>query len=130
MAPGRAAGLAYPCGMKKPPLSVCSNIWLVRGERSLGGRGRIELLEKIEQTGSIRQAALLMGMSYRVAWQAIEALNELADAPVVDRAVGGRGGGGAVVNEHGQRLIRSFRLLESEHARFVTRVNQKLAKLL
>lgn len=116
--------------MTKDPLLVRSNIWLTRGERSLGGRGRVELLEKIQQTGSIRQAAALMGMSYRVAWQAIEALNELADAPVVDRSVGGRGGGGAVVNEQGQRLIRAFRLLEAEHVRFVNRVNAKLDRLL
>lgn len=71
-----------------------------------------------------------MGMSYRVAWQAIEALNELADAPVVDRSVGGRGGGGAVVNEHGQHLIRVFRSLEAEHTRFVNRMNAKLDSLL
>jgi molybdate transport system regulatory protein len=116
--------------MNKEKLQVRSSLWLVRGERNLGGRGRVELLEKIQQTGSIRQAAASMGMSYRVAWQAIEALNELADSPVVDRSVGGRGGGGAVVNEQGQRLIRAFRLLEAEHVRFVNRVNAKLDRLL
>lgn len=116
--------------MKKEPLLIRSSLWMVRGERSLGGRGRVELLEHIQETGSIRQAALAMGMSYRVAWQAIEALNELADAPVVDRAVGGRGGGGAVVNANGQRLIKAFRTIEAEHARFVDRVSLKLDKLL
>lgn len=116
--------------MKKEPLLIRSNLWMTRGERSLGGRGRMELLERIQETGSIRQAAMAMGMSYRVAWQAIEALNELADAPVVDRAVGGRGGGGAVVNAHGLRLIKAFRAIESEHVRFVERVSQKLDKLM
>lgn len=122
--------LTYACAMNKDKLQVRSSLWLVRGDRNLGGRGRVELLEKIQQTGSIRQAAMSMGMSYRVAWQAIEALNELADAPVVDRSVGGKGGGGAVVNEQGQRLIRVFRSLEAEHTRFVNRMNAKLDSLL
>ena len=116
--------------MNKEPLLIRSNIWMVRGERSLGGRGRMELLERIQETGSIRQAAMAMGMSYRVAWQAIEALNELADAPVVDRVIGGRGGGGAIVNEHGQRLLKAFRAIESEHDRFIHRVGVKLEKLM
>ena len=116
--------------MNADQLLVRSNVWLTRGDRSLGGRGRVELLERIQELGSIRQAAMSMGMSYRVAWQAIDALNELSDEPLVTRAVGGKGGGGAVVNEHGQRLIKTFRLIEAEHARFVERVNGKLGKLM
>jgi molybdate transport system regulatory protein len=116
--------------MSTDPLLLRSNLWLVRGERSLGGPGRVELLERIEALGSIRQAALSMGMSYRVAWQAVEALNQLTDLPVVTREVGGKGGGGALVSEHGRRLIRVFRLLEAEHAQFVAQVNQKIDALM
>jgi molybdate transport system regulatory protein len=116
--------------MTTDPILLRSNLWLTRGEHSLGGRGRVELLERIDQLGSIRQAALSMGMSYRVAWQAVEALNALSDAPVVTRETGGRGGGGAALSDHGRQLIRVFRLLEAEHTQFVERVNGKIARLM
>ena len=48
-----------------------ANFWLLADGCSVGGHGRIELLERIRQSGSIRQAAIAMGMSYRAAWGAV-----------------------------------------------------------
>ncbi|MDT0498096.1 LysR family transcriptional regulator [Algiphilus sp. W345] len=115
--------------MSGSQFSIRSNFWLMVGDKSLAGRGRIELLERIAETGSIRQAAMAMRMSYRAAWDAVDAMNQRAAAPVVSRATGGRGGGGAVLTEAGVRLVNLFRSVEAEHARSVEQINERLAGL-
>ena len=57
------------------------------------GPGKIELLEAIARTGSIRQAARTMRMSYRRAWLLIESINRSFREPVTTASVGGQGGG-------------------------------------
>ena len=72
---------------------------------------RIALLKQIEQTGSISQGAKNAGISYKSAWDAINEMNQLSEQTLVDRATGGKGGGGAVVTRYGQRLIQLYDLL-------------------
>ncbi|WP_029590039.1 molybdenum-dependent transcriptional regulator [Franconibacter helveticus] len=72
---------------------------------------RIALLKQIEQTGSISQGAKLAGISYKSAWDAISEMNQLSDQLLVERATGGKGGGGAEVTRYGQRLIQLYDLL-------------------
>ncbi|HRL99104.1 MAG TPA: LysR family transcriptional regulator, partial [Acidovorax sp.] len=62
---------------------------------------RIDILKQIGGTGSISQAARVVGVSYKAAWQAVDTLTNLAGAPLVVRAVGGAGGGGAQLTEAG-----------------------------
>jgi molybdate transport system regulatory protein len=89
------------------------------GDRLLGGHARIELLAKIGETGSITAAARAVGMSYKGAWDAVDAMNNLADEPLVVRATGGKHGGGTHLTAHGEQLIQAFKALEVEHQRFV-----------
>ncbi|WP_421531876.1 molybdenum-dependent transcriptional regulator [Lelliottia amnigena] len=72
---------------------------------------RIALLKQIEQTGSISQGAKNAGISYKSAWDAINEMNTLNEQTLVDRATGGKGGGGAVLTRYGQRLIKLYDLL-------------------
>ena len=72
---------------------------------------RIALLKQIEQTGSISQGAKNAGISYKSAWDAINEMNQLSEQTLVERATGGKGGGGAVVTRYGQRLIQLYDLL-------------------
>jgi len=78
------------------------------------GPGKAELIERIDQTGSISAAARAMGMSYRRAWQLVEALNADFREPVIRTAVGGRQGGGASVTAYGRRLAARFRAMEDK----------------
>lgn len=80
------------------------------------GPGKAELIERIQQTGSISAAARAMGMSYRRAWQLVEALNATYRQLVVITAVGGQHGGGAKVTPHGRRLAALFRSMERKAA--------------
>jgi molybdate transport system regulatory protein len=66
---------------------------------------RIDILRAIGRTGSISQAARDVAVSYKAAWQAVDTLTNLAGVPLVGRAVGGVGGGGASLTAQGQQLL-------------------------
>ena len=78
------------------------------------GPGRAALLAHIARTGSITSAARAMGMSYRRAWQLVDAMNSSFVEPVVVTEVGGRRGGGAVVIALGKRVIALYRAMENK----------------
>ena len=89
-------------------LDVDGRIWITIGREKFIGKGRVELMEKIKQFGSIRQAALAMEMSYRQAWQLIDEINNMAQTPLVISSRGGKGGGKAVITATGEQLIDLF----------------------
>jgi molybdate transport system regulatory protein len=76
------------------------------------GPGKIELLESIERTGSIRAAAALMKMSYRRAWMLLQALERAFAKPLLETARGGSKGGGASLTPHGRKVVAEYRALE------------------
>ena len=103
-------------------LEIAGRLWLNREGCGYLGAGRIELLERIDDCGSITQAAKRIGMSYKTAWDAVEAMNNLADQPLVVRATGGKGGGGTCLTDYGKQVITGYRVMETEHQRFLTRM--------
>jgi molybdate transport system regulatory protein len=121
--------------MKKPKLPVTSMsghepaLWLLFREREILIKGRIQLLSKIEETGSLTGAARSVGLSYKAAWDAIDSLNNLAEKPLVTAATGGRAGGGSILTEYGQQILRSYRTLEAEYRRMVARGGPAIEEL-
>lgn len=109
------------------PLQVDGRFWVAGSGKSSIGHGRIELLERIGRSGSISQAAREMNMSYKAAWDAVETMNNLSDAPLVERSAGGRHGGGTTLTAHGKRLIEVYRAAESEFQRFMQRLDVGIA---
>ena len=87
---------------------------VLAGRKPAIGPGKAELVERIAESGSISAAARAMGMSYRRAWQLVEALNAACVEPVVITAIGGRRGGGARVTPFGRDLVRLFRAMEDK----------------
>lgn len=87
---------------------------VLSGKDPAMGPGKAQLVTLIADTGSISQAARKMGMSYRRAWQLVEALNKSFCEPVVLTAVGGKRGGGAVVTEFGKQLVAQYRGMEAK----------------
>ena len=85
------------------------------------GPGKIELLEAIQSSGSLSQAARDIGMSYRRAWQLMESLNASFREPLAIATVGGKGGGGVQISRLGERLVKSYRALEAEIAQTAVR---------
>ncbi|MCB1755487.1 MAG: LysR family transcriptional regulator [Gammaproteobacteria bacterium] len=83
--------------------------WIEGPEGAFLGPGRVKLLERILEHGSITAAARSMEMSYRHAWRLVDSMNRQSKRPVVERKTGGRGGGGTIVTEEGKRAIELFR---------------------
>ena len=102
-----------------PQLRLHGRLWLTLDGRNFFGRGRVELLERIRATGSIAQAARAMKMSYKAAWDAVDAMNNAWGRPLVESATGGKGGGGTQLTEDAETLIAAFRRWEDEHRRFL-----------
>jgi molybdate transport system regulatory protein len=85
---------------------------ILAGAAAAIGPGKAELIERIAETGSISAAARAMGMSYRRAWQLVEALNSDFRETLVETATGGVRGGGARVTPFGLRVVKEYRALE------------------
>ncbi len=92
--------------------------------RSLGGRGRIELLRAVAELGSITAAAKAVGLSYKAAWDAIDTMNNLAGEPLVLRSTGGRGGGSSRLSPRGERLVERFERLDALHRRLLRMLDE------
>ena len=90
------------------------------------GDTRIRLLEAIEKHGSITQAAKAVPLSYKSAWDAIDAMNNLADQPLVVRSTGGKNGGGTLITEHGKKTVALYRALEAEYQAALDRLSASL----
>ncbi len=88
--------------------SVKGRIWINNQDTTFLGYGRIVLLERIREFGSISAAARSMGMAYRHAWKLVDSMNRQAPSPLVLTAVGGVGGGGAKLTKTGEAAIRLF----------------------
>ena len=68
-------------------LQIRAKAWITAGDETFLAYGRIVLLEKIRECGSISAAARSIGMSYRRAWWHVETMNRLAQRPLVETSV-------------------------------------------
>ena len=81
---------------------------------------RIDILRLVGESGSISQAAREAKVSYKAAWQAIDTLTNLAGVALVERAVGGAGGGGSRITVAGQKLLDVASLLNETRRQVLT----------
>ena len=98
----------------QPGYAVRGRVWLERDGELYLGWGRVQLLENIDKYGSIAAAAKSMRLGYRNAWLWVEAMNRLAPAPLVEKAIGGAGGGHARITEEGRKAIATYKELQSQ----------------
>ncbi len=89
-------------------MELYGRFWVKENGKNYLGLGRIDLLRGIAQTGSISQSAKAMKMSYKAAWDSIDAANNLSDSPLVERFIGGRGGSGTTLTAEGKMAIEAF----------------------
>jgi molybdate transport system regulatory protein len=104
-------------------LGLGGSLWLHTAGETVAGAARIALLKAIGETGSITAAAKAVGISYKAAWEAVDAMNNLAGVALVVRATGGKGGGGTTLTPRAHRLIETYRALEREHRKFIERAS-------
>ena len=100
--------------MPNPTQKLTGKLLIDTTVGSFLGEKRIRLLEAIDRTGSISQAAKAVPLSYKAAWDAVDDMNNVAPEPLVSRSTGGRHGGGTELTAFARRLIAFYRALEAE----------------
>ena len=90
-------------------IAVRSKVWLEKDGKLFMGWGRVTLLERIDELGSISGAAKSMKLAYRNAWLWVEAMNRLSTKPLVEKATGGAHGGYARLTDEGRRIVAEYR---------------------
>lgn len=91
------------------------------GEATALGPGKVELIEAIEQAGSISGAAKNMGMSYRRAWNLADSINHDFKEAIIETNSGGKGGGGATISPIGREILTRYREIEDKAMASVTK---------
>lgn len=107
--------------VKRGGYELKGRIWVEGKDGTFLGYGRVVLLERIKEYGSISEAAKSIGMSYRHAWELIDSINRQSKEPLVETATGGKGGGGARLTDAGERAVVMFRNLHARLRNFLKR---------
>ena len=94
--------------------SVKVKIQLVVNDRIALGPGKADLLEAIQEKGSISAAAVHMGMSYKRAWDLVNTMNKSFKQTVVATSIGGGKGGGAEITDFGSQVLVQYRVIEAK----------------
>jgi molybdate transport system regulatory protein len=110
----------------KQTVTLEGSLWFSKDQDRFLGGDRIALMEKIDEFGSITQAAKAVGISYKTAWEIVNHINNLSVVPLVDRATGGKGGGGASLTTAGHEMLEQFRVVQEEHGKFLKNLDQRL----
>ena len=95
-------------------LRIRSKIWLEVDGQSFLGDGRYRLLSAVQRNGSINAAARDLGLSYRKVWSQLQAMEESAPFPIMERRVGGKGGGASQLTDEILELMAQFRVLRNQ----------------
>lgn len=109
-------------------LALNGSLWIQQGADLLGGADRIALLEAIHETGSMTQAAKVVGISYKTAWDRVQDMSNTAGHTLVERLTGGAGGGGTFLTPYALELIEAFRHIEKTHERILAQLTKSLAR--
>ena len=111
---------------KRSSFAVNGSLWIESNGERFFGPGPVELLERIDNTGSISQAAKQMHMSYKKAWEIISALNTQAIHPLVVTQTGGASGGGSIITSEAKQMIAWHRSLRERFKTFLEKETEKL----
>jgi molybdate transport system regulatory protein len=106
-------------------IQVGQRIWLHRGGSFAMGMGTLELLIRVESTGSLNRAAAAMGMAYSKAWQSVRRAEGTLGFALLERQTGGRGGGGSTLSPEGKWIVGAFGSLVEEATQTIRQLVDK-----
>jgi molybdate transport system regulatory protein len=112
--------------VRKGGYELKGRMWIDGANGTFLGYGRVVLLERIDEFGSISKAAKSMGMSYRHAWELVDSMNSQAGRPLVETSVGGKKGGGTKLTEAGEKAIEGFWNIYKKFKLFLTKEGASL----
>jgi molybdate transport system regulatory protein len=110
----------------KDVFTINGSLWMEKKGKRFFGPGPVELLQHIEETGSINQAAKKMKMSYKKAWEIVHNLNTMIAQPLVITATGGEKGGGSSISEEAKEMIAYHKELRERFRLFLEEETKRL----
>ena len=113
-----------------PSPALRGHIWIEGSSGTFLGYGRIALLERIREYGSITKAAKALEMSYRRAWVLIDSMNNQVPKPFVVTSAGGKRGGGTRITAEGERAIAEFWKIHNDFQKFLRGRDRAVAAIL
>ena len=109
-------------------LKLRYKIWIEKNGEKVFGDGPLDILYRVERTGSLRQAALEINMSYSQAWNLIKGLEERLGLKLLKRKVGGKRGGGSEITQEAGELMIKFKLFRGEADQSLNSLYKKIFK--
>ena len=111
-------------------LFIKHKLWISSKKASgIFGDGKYYLLKTIEQTGSLKEAAKIINISYRKAWGDLKKAESDLGFSLITKIRGGKGGGGStVLTEKGKTLIDLYSTLKKETSSFIEEIHKEFLK--
>lgn len=110
---------AMAAGPAHGQMQLKGRLWVEKSGETFVSWGRVVLLQRIDDTGSVSAAAKSMGMSFSHAWQLVESMNSLSEKPLVAKRAGGKGGGGAWLTSEGNQVVADFWALVADFQKWI-----------
>jgi molybdate transport system regulatory protein len=95
-------------------MAIRANLWAEVGGQVVLSAWRVQLLDAVESTGSIRAAATQMNITYDLAWHRIDEMETALGAGLVNRQRGGVKGGCAHLTPLGCELVARFKTFAAQ----------------
>lgn len=96
-------------------LQVKTKTWIANKDGEiLFGKGKTELLECIDKTGSILKAAGMMGINYKKAWVHLDTLQANAGEQLVIKRQGRSENSGTRLTERAKELMKNYEILQKD----------------
>jgi molybdate transport system regulatory protein len=105
---------------------IAGRLWVAKDGETFLAWGRIKLLERIREHGSISAAARSLKMGYRHAWTLVDEMNRLSPHPLVVKAAGGTRGGGSQLTAEGEAVVRRFWKLVESYKKWLAKQDPRL----
>jgi molybdate transport system regulatory protein len=109
-------------------LKLRYKIWLEKNGEKAFGDGPLDILHRVETTGSLRQAAEEINMSYSQAWNLIKDLEKRLGFDLLKRKVGGEKGGGSELTEEAKELMMKFEIFHQRTDQSLNSLYNKIFK--
>ena len=109
-------------------LKLRYKLWLEKDGEKVFGDGPLDILHRVERTGSLRQAAEEINMSYSQAWNLIKDLEKRLGFELLKRKVGGEKGGGSEITDKARELMMKFEIFRERSGQSLHLLYEKTFK--